>query len=208
LRKFRQANRQSVIGTSEREDERQQPRKHQAPEQKRRGVKSTRHGPLVPDGMLADVVERLDRIGARVIGLDMFCGQAVGDGWWRLRRLAATNPRLVSVFFDLDGNRAIPGTPPHRQAYADLYTDPRDGVVRRDLLHVTSGPQEGKVSLPMRMLQIRQGPQPPHGHPGAPLGPHGAPDGGSGGLSAGRRGPSCASPCPGSNSRRCEEASC
>ena len=116
-----------------------------------------RYGPLIPDGMLADVVERLDRLGVRAIGLDMFCGQAVGAGWQRLRRLAASHPRLVSVYFELDGKRAIPGTPPQRQAYADLYTDPQDGVVRRDLLHRVHPQEERNVSLPMRLLQVASG---------------------------------------------------
>ena len=116
-----------------------------------------RYGPMVPDQLLADAVERLDRIGVRAIGLDMFCGQPVGDGWQRLRRLAVTNPRLVSVYFELDAKQAIPGTPANRQAYADIYTDPQDGLVRRDLLHITGEQQQGKASLPMRMLQIATG---------------------------------------------------
>ena len=116
-----------------------------------------RYGPMVADGLLADAIERLDRIGVRAIGLDLFCGQPVGAGGARLRRLAASNPRLVSVYFDLDGKRAIPGTPPHRQGYADLYTDPQDGLVRRDLLHVVGTDQASKASLPMRLLQIAKG---------------------------------------------------
>jgi adenylate cyclase len=116
-----------------------------------------RYGPIVADGLLADAIERLDRIGVRAIGLDLFCGQPVGAGGARLRRLAASNPRLVSVYFDLDGKRAIPGTPPHRQGYADLYTDPQDGLVRRDLLHVVGIDQASKASLPMRLLQIAKG---------------------------------------------------
>ena len=113
-----------------------------------------RYGPMVADGLLADAIERLDRIGVRAIGLDLFCGQPVGAGGARLRRLAASNPRLVSAYFDLDGKRSIPGTPPHRQGYADLYTDPQDGLVRRDLLHVVGTDQASKASLPMRLLQI------------------------------------------------------
>jgi adenylate cyclase len=113
-----------------------------------------RHGPQVPDGLLAEAVERLDRLGVRAIGLDMFCAQPVGFGWQRLRRLAASNPRLISVYFDLDGRRAIPGTPSQRQANADLYTDPQDGVLRRDVLQVSQGVQARSVSLPMRLLQI------------------------------------------------------
>ena len=116
-----------------------------------------RYGPIVSDGLLADAIERLDRIGVRAIGLDLFCGQPIGAGGARLRRLAASNPRLVSVYFDLDGKRAIPGTPPHRQGYADLYTDPQDGLVRRDLLHVVGTDQASKASLPMRLLQIAKG---------------------------------------------------
>ena len=116
-----------------------------------------RYGPMVPDGLLADAVERLDRIGVRAIGLDLFCGQPVGGGGARLRRLAASNPRLVSAYFDLDGKQAIPGTPPQRQGYADLYTDPQDGLVRRDLLHVVGADQAGKASLPMRLLEITRG---------------------------------------------------
>ncbi len=116
-----------------------------------------RYGPMVADGLLADAIERLDRIGVRAIGLDLFCGQPVGAGGARLRRLAASNPRLVSAYYELDGKHPIPGTPPHRQGYADLYTDPQDGLVRRDLLHVVGTDQANKASLPMRLLQIAKG---------------------------------------------------
>lgn len=116
----------------------------------------SRFGPLIPDGVLADAVERLERIGVRAIGLDLFCGQAVGTGWERLRHQAATNPRLVSITFAPDGHQAIPGTPPDRQAYADLYFDRQDGVLRRDLLHI-HGEAGGQVSLPMRLLQVATG---------------------------------------------------
>ena len=78
-----------------------------------------RYGPQVPDGLLASAVQRLNRIGVQAIGLDMFCGQAVGFGWQALRQEAANNPRLVSIYFELDGKTAIPGLlggfPLHRQ---------------------------------------------------------------------------------------------
>lgn len=112
------------------------------------------YGPLVPDGLLAEAIERLDRIGVQAIGLDLFCGQPVGVGSARLRQLAANNPRLVSAYFDLDGKQAIPGTPPERQGYADLFTDPHDGVVRRDLLHVSATGNRARASLPLRLLQV------------------------------------------------------
>ena len=123
------------------------------------------HGPLVPDALLAETVERLDRLGVRAIGLDMFCAQPVGSGWRWLRRLAATNPRLVSIYFELDGRTAIPGTPPDRQANADLYTDPQDGVLRRDVLQASQGAQAPSISLPMRLLQVASDRKEPS-HPG------------------------------------------
>jgi len=116
-----------------------------------------RYGSPLPDRWLAEAVDRLDRLGAAAIGLDLFRAQPVGVGWRRLQHMAATNPRLVSVFFDLDGLKAIPGTPPHRQAAADLYTDPHDGVLRRDVLQIARGPQAFPVSLPARLLQLAQG---------------------------------------------------
>lgn len=115
------------------------------------------YGPLVPDALLAEAVERLDRLGVRAIGLDMFCGQPVGSGWRRLREQASSNPRLVSVYFKLDGKTAIPGTPTDRQANADLYIDPQDGVLRRDVLQVSQGPEADSVTLPLRLLQIATG---------------------------------------------------
>jgi adenylate cyclase len=115
------------------------------------------YGPQVPDGLVAKAVQRLDRIGVRAIGLDLFCGQAVGFGWQALRQEAANNPRLVSIYFELDGKTAIPGTPSNRQANADLYIDPQDGVLRRDVLQVSEGPQAASVSLPLRLLRIARG---------------------------------------------------
>ena len=119
-----------------------------------------RYGPSVPDDALADAIEELDRAGVRAIGLDLFCGQGVGNGQYRLRQLAATNPRLVSIFYKPDDKTAIPGTPEDRQAYADLYFDRSDGVVRRDLLHIV-GPGIGRadVALPMRLLEVATGSQ-------------------------------------------------
>lgn len=117
-----------------------------------------RYGPLVPDALLANAIEILDGIGVRAIGLDMFCGQGVGPGQDRLRQLAVNNPRLVSIFFQPHDKTAIPGTPPGRQANVDLYVDPADGVLRRDLLHVV-GPEIGKadVTLPLRLLEVASG---------------------------------------------------
>jgi adenylate cyclase len=80
----------------------------------------------------------------------------------------------VSIFYQPDEQSAIPGTPENRQAYVDLYFDPSDGVVRRDLLHRV-GPDVGPadVALPMRLLEVATGSQqlrqrlvsPGHGFP-------------------------------------------
>ncbi len=119
-----------------------------------------RHGDPIPDGLLAEAIERLDQLGVRAIGLDLFRDQPAGRGSERLRRLAATNPRLVSAYYQPDGIAALPGTPWHRQGYADLYLDPPpDSMLRRDVLHIDHAPQRLEVSLPMRVLQVATGQQ-------------------------------------------------
>ncbi|MCP9873676.1 adenylate/guanylate cyclase domain-containing protein [Synechococcus sp. Cruz CV-v-12] len=107
------------------------------------------------DGLLAEAIERLDRAGVGAIGLDLYRDLGVGIHQERLRSLAASHGRLVSVYSAVDRIGAIPGTPPDRRAYIDLTIDP-DGVVRRDLVHVRGLGPEG-VTLPMRLLEVATG---------------------------------------------------
>lgn len=109
----------------------------------------------IDDDLLSEAIRRLERAGVRAIGLDLFRDIGVGNKPGRLRALAASDPRLVSVFSAVDGIGVIPGTPPQRRAYNDVLVDP-DGVVRRDLVHVRGqGPH--MVALPMRLLEVASG---------------------------------------------------
>jgi adenylate cyclase len=110
------------------------------------------------DRHLVAAIRRLEAAGVRAIGLDLYRDLGVGEGRQELRRLAAAPGALVSVFSVIDGIGPIPGTPPERQAYNDLPID-RDGVVRRDLVHVR-GQGPASVALPLRLLEHSRGENP------------------------------------------------
>ena len=103
------------------------------------------------DRHLVAAIRRLEAAGVRAIGLDLYRDLGVGEGRQALRRLAAAPGALVSVFSVIDGIGPIPGTPPERQAYNDVPLD-RDGLVRRDLVHVR-GQGPASVALPLRLLE-------------------------------------------------------
>ena len=110
------------------------------------------------DRHLVEAIRRLEAAGVRAIGLDLYRDLGVGEGRQALRRLAAAPGALVSVFSVIDGIGPIPGTPPERQAYNDVPLD-RDGVVRRDLVHVR-GQGPASVALPLRLLEHSRGQNP------------------------------------------------
>ncbi|MEB3156157.1 MAG: adenylate/guanylate cyclase domain-containing protein [Cyanobacteriota bacterium] len=110
------------------------------------------------DRHLVRAIRRLEAAGVRAIGLDLYRDLGVGEGREALRRLAATPGPLISVFSLIDSIPAIPGAPPERQAYNDVLLD-RDGVVRRDLVHVR-GQAPAVVALPLRLLEHSRGQNP------------------------------------------------
>lgn len=110
------------------------------------------------DRHLVVAIRRLEAAGVLAIGLDLYRDLGVGEGRQALRRLAAAPGALVSVFSVIDGIGPIPGTPPERQAYNDVPLD-RDGVVRRDLVHVR-GQGPASVALPLRLLEHSRGQNP------------------------------------------------
>ena len=99
------------------------------------------------DSLLCSSLLRLDALGARAIGLDLYRDQAKSCLQQEIQR----NPRLISIRNEADGIAAIPGTPPRQQAFNDLVMD-ADRVVRRDLVHV-GGQDEAVRSLPLRLLE-------------------------------------------------------
>ncbi|MEB3168444.1 MAG: adenylate/guanylate cyclase domain-containing protein [Synechococcaceae cyanobacterium] len=112
----------------------------------------------IDDRHLVTAILRLEAAGVRAIGLDLYRDIGVGAGRLALRQLAAAPGPLISVFSEIDAIPAIPGTPPARQAYNDVLLD-RDGVVRRDLVHVR-GQGPALVALPLRLLEHSRGQNP------------------------------------------------
>jgi adenylate cyclase len=111
-----------------------------------------RHGWPLDDGLLCRAIDRLGASGAAAIGLDLYRDRGVGPQQRCLPQRLQREPRLVAIFNAAEAITAPPGTPPHRQAFNDLVIDD-DGVVRRDLVHV-SGQPEASVALPLRLLEV------------------------------------------------------
>ena len=114
-----------------------------------------RFGWPIDDRLLCEAVDRLLQNGALAIGLDIYRDKGVGPNQECLRQRFRDDPRLVSIFNVAEAIGPVPGTPPGRRGYNDLVVDP-DGVVRRDLVHV-SGQDESTVSLPLRVLEVGMG---------------------------------------------------
>ena len=107
-----------------------------------------RYGWPLDDRLLCSALQRINDLGARAIGLDLYRDQAQSCLQHEIQR----NPRLISIRNEADGIAAIPGTPARQQAFNDLVMD-ADRVVRRDLVHV-GGQEEAVRSLPLRLLEI------------------------------------------------------
>ena len=108
-----------------------------------------RYGWPLDDSLLCRALQRLDDLGAKAIGLDLYRDQAKPCLQDEIQR----NPRLISIHNAVDGIAAIPGTPARQQAFNDLIMD-ADRVVRRDLIHV-GGQEEALRSLPLRLLELK-----------------------------------------------------
>ena len=107
-----------------------------------------RYGWPLDDRLLCSALQRINDLGARAIGLDLYRDQAQSCLQHEIQR----NPRLISIRNEADGIAAIPGTPARQQAFNDLVMD-ADRVVRRDLVHV-GGQEEAVRSLPLRLLEV------------------------------------------------------
>lgn len=116
-----------------------------------------RFGWPIDDRLLCQGIDRLLAGGALVVGLDLYRDRGVGPSQECLRQRFRNDPRLVSIFNDAEAIGPVPGTPPDRRGFNDLVLDP-DGVIRRDLVHV-SGQDEATVALPLRMLEVGMGGQ-------------------------------------------------
>ena len=114
-----------------------------------------RFGWPIDDALLCRAIDQLLAGGASAVTLDLYRDKGVGSQQQCLRDRFQRNPKLVSIFNAAEGIGPIPQTPPERQAFNDLVTDD-DGVVRRDLVHV-SGQSAATVALPLRLVQVAFG---------------------------------------------------
>ena len=97
----------------------------------------------ISDAVLAQVVERLDRAGARAIGLDMYRDIAVPPGTDRLYEILSRTSRLIAVTMIGDAVSPRVDPPPplrgtEQVAFNDVLID-SDGIVRRGLLFISDG---------------------------------------------------------------------
>jgi adenylate cyclase len=111
-----------------------------------------RYGWPIDDSLICRAIDRLLEGGAVAVGLDLYRDRGVGQEQACLRDLFRRDPRLVSIHNVAENIRAVPGTPPGRQGFNDLVVD-ADGVVRRDLVHV-SGQDEATVAFPLRLVEV------------------------------------------------------
>ena len=89
------------------------------------------------DNYLCEAITILSKWGAASISLDLYRDIEVPPKNNCLRKLIKTNKRLISIRNIAEDIPAIPGTPDRQQGFNDLVID-NDGVVRRDLVHVSN----------------------------------------------------------------------
>lgn len=105
--------------------------------------------------MFCEAFDALNAAGVVAIGFDIYRDKGVGPNQQCLRDRFRDEPTLVSIFNVASAIPPVPGTPPERQSYNDISVD-ADGVLRRDLVHVT-GQDEATVSFPLRVLEVATG---------------------------------------------------
>ena len=110
------------------------------------------YGWPIDDAVLCTAISHAIGAKASAIGIDLYRDQGIGEQQPCLRALIQQHPHIVAIFNAAEGIEAPPGTPTEQQAFNDLVVD-ADGVIRRDLVHV-SGQDEATVSLPVRLVEL------------------------------------------------------
>ncbi|MAU77271.1 MAG: adenylate/guanylate cyclase domain-containing protein [Crocinitomicaceae bacterium] len=106
----------------------------------------------INDNYLCKAIKTLSQWGAASISLDLYRDVEVPPKNTCLREIINTNEKLISIRNIAENIPAIPGTPDNQQGFNDLVVD-SDGVIRRDLVHVSN--QELSVrSLALRILEV------------------------------------------------------
>jgi CHASE2 domain-containing sensor protein len=93
----------------------------------------------ISDGKIAEILQKLEKMQPRVIGLDVLRDVPLGDGRDELTKVLQKSDRIVGVCLVTDGSTDSPGSPPppgipkDRFGFADFTVDP-GGILRRALL--------------------------------------------------------------------------
>ena len=101
-----------------------------------------RWGYPIPDGKLAQTIERIQQHQPSIIGLLIFRDRPVEPGHQRLVKLLQNNDRLVALcsvkLTEDDANQpgisSLPGIPEKRLGFSNLERDKFDNILRRNLL--------------------------------------------------------------------------
>lgn len=98
-----------------------------------------RYGYPVPDGVLAEAIDRLESYNPRLIGLDIFRDRPVGDGHndliakFESSRVIGICSAKVTEDLNRPGIAAPPSLPSDRLGFSNVVVDP-DGILRRQLM--------------------------------------------------------------------------
>ena len=93
----------------------------------------------ISDGKIAEILQKLEAMQPRVIGLDILRDVPLGEGRNELAALLQKSDRIIGVCLVTDGSTDNPGSPPppgisqNRVGFADFSID-RGGTLRRALL--------------------------------------------------------------------------
>ncbi|MFM9268170.1 CHASE2 domain-containing protein [Tychonema sp. BBK16] len=102
----------------------------------------------ISDRKIAEILQKLEKLQPRVIGLDVLRDVPQGEGREELTQVLARSDRTIGVCLVTDGNADSPGSPPppgmpkDRIGFADFGVD-QGGVVRRALLFMKPPTIEG-----------------------------------------------------------------
>jgi len=93
----------------------------------------------ISDRKIAEILQKLEKMQPRAIGLDVLRDVPLGDGREELTKVLQKSDRIIGVCLVTDGSTENPGSPPppglapNSIGYADFGVDP-GGVLRRALL--------------------------------------------------------------------------
>jgi adenylate cyclase len=106
----------------------------------------------ISDRKIAEILQKIEKMQPRAIGLDVLRDVPLGDGREELAKILQKSDRIIGVCLVTDGSAETPGSPPppgmspNNIGYADFTVDP-GGVLRRSLLFMRPPKIENSSSV-------------------------------------------------------------